>query len=184
MPYIYKVTFNQTNQYYVGSQYNKASDPSDLGTRYFTSSPAVQCMLFEHGKKNVTFEILSVLDSVQETRSEEARLIYECIDDELCLNKKRGFNLVEGRVWITDGINEKRVYPDEIPEGYKVGRADSMIETMRVSGKKTYRLGQEKVATEAVRGSIWINDGVTNKRIKETDAIPQGYSKGRMYKRK
>jgi hypothetical protein len=183
MPYVYKVTFNDTNQYYIGSQYKRSSDPNDLGKKYFTSSPVVQNLLFEHGKQNVTFEVLSIVDTEKEARSIEAALIYECIEDSMCMNQKRGFNLTSGKIWITDGINEKRVYPHKMIDGYRIGRSDRQCARMKITTKQNYRPGQEKIPTEAVRGSVWINDGVISKRIKQTNDIPSGFVKGRLGKK-
>ena len=37
--------------------------------------------------------------------------------------KKWGNTAVKGRIWVNDGKgNEKRVYPDEVPVGWKIGR--------------------------------------------------------------
>lgn len=69
---------------------------------------------------------------------------------------------------------------------------------LEASRGRTWKLSEEKRAIVAAanitkftsetadvcKGTIWINDGINSKRIKETDVIPEGYNRGRLYKRK
>lgn len=42
IPFYYIVGWSDENKYYIGSRYAKGCNPSDLGTKYFTSSKLVQ----------------------------------------------------------------------------------------------------------------------------------------------
>ncbi len=54
----------------------------------------------------------------------------------------------------------------------------------RYGHRKGVPIVAQKLGTEAVIGSIWINNGITNKRIKPDDIIPEGFVIGRLYKKK
>lgn len=71
----------------------------------------------------------------------------------------------------------------------------SFKEYMRVcSLGRTWKLSEEKSkkvtahltffdseTAKVCKGTIWINNGVKNKRIKSTEAIPEGFTKGRLF---
>lgn len=64
------------------------------------------------------------------------------------------------KTYYTNGVNEKRLLPDEkIPDGWYKGRVKSSATTT---------------------GCIWINDGISAKFIPSEDKIPDGWVKGRL----
>lgn len=58
-PYFYKLKHIPTGRYYVGSQYGKNSDPSNLMDTYLTSSKYVRNLIEEHGK--TSFQVVDVI---------------------------------------------------------------------------------------------------------------------------
>ena len=60
-----------------------------------------------------------------------------------------------GRIWINNGKENRRVYPDEVPDGWEIG---SLMHHNK--------------------GRITINDGKHHKRILPGEKIPEGWTKG------
>lgn len=78
---------------------------------------------------------------------------------------KRSSQRNQGRTWMNDGIHNKFVKKSEIDcylsEGYSVGRLVKFQE-----------------------GTVWITNGISNKRISADDIIPDGWWRGSTQRRK
>jgi len=86
----------------------------------------------------------------------------------------------------------------KVSEAQRASWARNRNKRIQASKGRTWKLSEEKKAIVAAanitkftsetakvcQDTIWINDGVISKRIKETDDIPSGFVKGRIYKRK
>lgn len=59
-PYFYKLQHIPTGRYYVGSQYGKDSDPSNLMDTYLTSSSYVHDLIEEYGK--TSFRVVTIIE--------------------------------------------------------------------------------------------------------------------------
>lgn len=70
------------------------------------------------------------------------------------LSKKK-----KGRVWVTNGTDDKMVFPDDIPAGYKRGRVT-----------------QNKINPMNTKGMFWVTNGTESKLVRE---VPEGFVKGR-----
>ena len=82
-PYVYRCEHKITKQFYFGYRYaNTVCASLDLGIHYFTSSTTVSS---DFSKYN--YEILAEYDSQLYAYEVEQRLIFESINDDLCLNK-------------------------------------------------------------------------------------------------
>lgn len=77
-----------------------------------------------------------------------------------------------GFVWVNNGLKNKFVKPDDIPEGYIKGRIC----------KKPTQETKIKMS-QSHKGEIWINNGIINKRVYPNE-IPEGFTKGRIMHRK
>lgn len=90
--YVYKITFVDTGEYYIGSRGTNINDgvkpEKDLWVRYFSSSRAFKRMIREYGK--AAFEPKIMSKHKDETLAHKAaeKLISKHLDDELCLNTK------------------------------------------------------------------------------------------------
>lgn len=72
-----------------------------------------------------------------------------------------------GRIWVTDGKNDKLIYLEDIPIGWIAGRTGGR------NGDKSKFIGSTK-------GLRWVTNGAKNKRIHADLEIPQGWRLGRV----
>ena len=195
MAYNYKVLIIPTGQYYIGSQYNKKSNPKDLGVSYFTSSSLVQRLIFEYGKSNVAFTVLGVFDNKEQCIKHEYTLINECVNDILCLNRQHNNSFKEsikkahaaGRYEERNKKQAERMKQLWQQEEFKHKMTSNRSKTRRMSlaerNKKAelmrnlHQLG--RTTYDNTSGTIWINNGSINKRIQKSAEIPNGYKLGR-----
>lgn len=70
------------------------------------------------------------------------------------LSKKK-----RGRVWVTNGTDDKMVFLDDIPDGYKRGRTK-----------------QNKLDSSNTKGMFWVTNGKENRVVRE---VPEGFVRGR-----
>jgi hypothetical protein len=90
MAYVYKITFNPTNQYYIGYRGSKKATPNDLLETYFTSSKVVARLIKEHGVDNFTKEILAEFGTGTEAYEYEQQLLrdHDVESNNQMLNKR------------------------------------------------------------------------------------------------
>lgn len=69
----------------------------------------------------------------------------------------------KGKIYVTDGIIEKRVYPDKIPDGFYIGRSENEKQKLVAA------------TIERCKGKIWITNNTNNKFINKDDTIPEGW---------
>lgn len=99
-----------------------------------------------------------------------------------------------GTRWIHSGKNFKKIGAGEIlPLGWSLGRGPRILETKckvcnALTGTKQGEFCKEhrpKKKTRHLRsfnvlkGTIFVTDGINDKRIPKTDRIPEGFAKGR-----
>jgi HNH endonuclease len=79
----------------------------------------------------------------------------------------------------------KKKYQD--PEYAEYMRQSKLGRTWKLSEEKRAIVAAANVTkfttdtADVCKNTIWINDGIKNKRIKITEKIPEGYTKGRMF---
>jgi hypothetical protein len=113
--YIYKITNNINNKFYIGKH-----SSSDLEDGYFGSSTYLNNSILTHGKENFTKEIISYHTSSENAYLEESKLVtFKEVDDVNCYNRQpggTGFNA--GQVLVKDGNGGfKFVSKDEFATG-------------------------------------------------------------------
>lgn len=97
------------------------------------------------------------------------------------------YNPSKHMIYITNGIIDKKIMPeDKIPEGFYRGRTNGIpkitthseesLQKMREAGK--LRIGSKN----SQFGSIWITNGIENKKVKKDSIVPEGWYKGRTQK--
>lgn len=74
IPYVYLIGWSTLNKWYIGSQYSKKADPSNLWTKYFTSSKHVKHFSEENGPPDV-LRILKTFDCPIKAKNYEDKLL-------------------------------------------------------------------------------------------------------------
>ena len=78
----------------------------------------------------------------------------------------------------------KEKYKDPTFKEYKrvrsLGRTWKLSEEQKEKVTSNLTFFNEETA-KVCKGTIWVNDGVKNKRIKSTEIIPEGFSEGRLF---
>lgn len=73
-PYTYLIGWSHLNKWYYGVRYAKGCHPSDLWTKYFTSSKQVYNYRNQHGEPNI-IKVRRVFDNVDVARKWENRIL-------------------------------------------------------------------------------------------------------------
>jgi len=124
----------------------------NINDRYMGSGKKLLNAIKKHGIENFQKEILEYLDSIEQMYYREN----EIVTPEF-VARHDTYNLMEGG-WggkITEESNQKK--------------KKTMAERKVSQGKKNSQYG-----------SMWITNGIENKKIKKTDSLPRGFRKGRM----
>jgi len=74
VPYTYLIGWSKIDRWYYGSEYKKSAHPSNLWTKYFTSSKWVKYARAFHGEPNV-IEVRKIFDSVDKCREWEHKVL-------------------------------------------------------------------------------------------------------------
>lgn len=93
MPYYYKLKFKPTGQYYVGIQYGKHADPSNLWNKYFTSSKVIKKMISVYGLDAFEVKVTKVFVTKHEAMEYERKVLLrtKANTNDKMLNKSLGF---------------------------------------------------------------------------------------------
>ena len=93
MPYYYKLKFKPTGQYYVGIQYGKHADPSNLWNKYFTSSKVIKKMISEYGLDAFEVKVTKIFATKYEAMEYERKVLLrtKANTNDKMLNKSLGF---------------------------------------------------------------------------------------------
>jgi hypothetical protein len=73
-PFTYRIKFIPTGEYYYGVRFAKGCDPSELWTKYFTSSATVHSLIEKHGKDSFETEIRKVFESAEKAIQWEGKV--------------------------------------------------------------------------------------------------------------
>jgi hypothetical protein len=73
-PYTYLIGWKNQQKYYYGVRYAKNCFPGDFWIKYFTSSPAVTAMRFEHGDPDI-IQIRKTFSTKEQARQWETRVL-------------------------------------------------------------------------------------------------------------
>lgn len=145
IPYTYLLKWSSTGAKYYGVRYSKNCDPSDLWVKYFTSSSIVADYVLEHGDPDV-IQIRKTFSDVDSARHWEQTVLKKLNvvnrSDYLNATDNISFAVVSGEnhprygktssrpdlkklsntKWYNNGIINKRLSEDQVPEGYVLGR--------------------------------------------------------------
>jgi len=199
---VYKTTNIINGNYYIGQHRTK-----NLNDEYLGSGTVISDAIAKHGRENFSKEILFVFDNFDDMNNKEIELVDH--KDPKCYNARGGgqspkaclydpelqkANLrlaaVKGQettrvrketiygydMWLSykQSVCKKKLYqeqdhhwlgkPHKQESKDKIGKINSLLQTG--SGNSQY-------------GSMWITDGVVNKKIKKNEELPFGFRKGR-----
>jgi len=183
-PFTYLIGWSEFNKFYYGVKYSKKGHPNDLWTTYFTSSNSVKNFRIKNGEPDI-IKIDYIFDNIFEAKFYEYeyiknnKLIYD--NDWLNLGNSGEFfcgnkeSLKEqskrfiGTIWINNGIINKRIFPDDFQnysDIWKFGQIVSFSEESKRKMKKPKSNEFRENLSNYQKGTIWINNGNINKKIK------------------
>ena len=186
--YIYKITCNVTNRFYIGMH-----STDDLNDGYFGSGKRLWFSINYHGKENHVKEILEFLPSRQLLKEREKEIVNkELIGEILCMNLKEGgdggFSTKEHMIKAQLASKEsfrKRLKVDDVfrnefslkqSEKMKKRHFENKINYNTFEGKQHTEETKEKMKkpknigkTNSQYGTCWITKEDVNKKIKKED---------------
>ena len=200
--YIYKTTNLINNKYYIGLH-----STNNLEDGYLGSGLKLRRSIRKYGKQNFKKEILEFCNNLEHLKQREKEIVdLDLLQDKLCMNLMLGgqggnfsgerntfygkHHTEEHKKYISEYIkNWCKENPDIIAEA-KIKRAEtfkkidfnfSTFKNKQHSEESKLKMrGKNKSGDKNSQfGTCWITNGTENKKIKNTDMIPQGYYKGR-----
>ena len=199
---IYKITCKTTGKIYIGKHQTK-----DLQDCYMGSGKLLIRAQKKYGLENFSKKVLYVFDTEEEMNAKEAELVTEefCLREDtynICPGGQGGWGYVnasgirsknhtpemykkvsstlKGRKmpWVGDNLKNYHQSGNAKYDNFK-GKKHS-DETKKIIGLKNSE--KQKSFGNSQFGTMWITNGIENKKIKKTDSIPEGFRKGRIYK--
>lgn len=192
---LYKTTNLVNGKFYVGKH-----KTSNLDDGYLGSGKLLQRAVRKHGFSNFQREVLEFCDSTQELNEAEKRFITEeMVSDPNCYNLTlggdggfNGLNRTHSKEHLASiaTVESRRKGGNNSARGFAWATPEQLKEWASKGGASSSTKGQTR--TEEVRrkmslahlgaknsqhGSIWITDGIVNK--KHRGGIPVGWRRGR-----
>ena len=198
--YIYKTTCYVTGRYYIGMH-----STSNLEDGYIGSGKRLWLSINKHGVDNHTKEILEFLENRQELKNREHQLVNaDRLKDITCMNLQigggGGFFDIEHqtkcssaggkRNWelnraimlnVLSKVGTATVEKMHITNMQKYGSVNGWLgKTHKGETLEKMKVSKNKGENNPQYGMMWITNGIENKKIKNSDIIPNSWSKGRI----
>jgi hypothetical protein len=114
------------------------------------------------------------------TKSKAGKMGYEA---SVRSGKRKQFTREDG-LKAVEVIRLKRLLDPEFAERHRVNalnaRMKAITPEVKAKRKETYKeIKHQQGTTNSQYGTMWITNGIDNKKIKSTDTIPEGWSRGR-----
>lgn len=188
---IYKTTNLISGKIYVGKHVTYDYDDDYLG-----SGKALNISIRKYGQENFKKEILYVFENEEEMNTKEIEIVTE----EFCKRRDTynicvggtGGNLSEYSL-IHNPLRAKcpkhrKAISEGVKKSYENGRdrntpnwsfegREHTEETKKKIGEANSK--RQKGSGNSQFGTMWITDGIENKKIRKTDPVPDGWRKGR-----
>lgn len=195
---VYKITCKTTGKYYIGKHQTK-----DLDDGYYGSGKLIKRAVNKYGKDAFDKKILFVFESEAEMNEAEAKLVdpSDPLSLNLCPGGYGGFGYINESGKNLYGKNGQPGYGLENLTGdfertdeYRKKMSESKKAHFEKNGhhwlgrKHTEETKQKMSAVDRTGkknsqfGTMWITNGVTSKKHKKSDPIPEGYRAGRKMK--
>ena len=197
---IYKTTNKINNKFYIGKHIT-----NDLNDGYLGSGTLLKRAIQKHGRQNFTKEILYVFDNEDDMNKKEKELVVVSENSyNLCEGGQGGFGYINrNRLNYTIEKNKsisllgdkefRKIYQKEITDGLKKGRMKSleMLKNREYifsfqgkyhseETKQKMRKSKNVGFNNSQFGTMWITNGLENRKIKKEDIIPANWRKGRV----
>lgn len=200
--YIYKTTNLKNGKYYVGMH-----STSNLEDGYLGSGDRVRRSIRKYGKDNFKLEILEFFDDRESLAKREKEIVNEeLLKDSSCMNLvfggSGGFLSIEA---CTKGGNVAGLKIKKLWDGYNQTDRDAKCKELSIRQKDFWKKGilkynnnwiGKKHKEESIQkmkdvkinfgigeknsqfGTMWITNGIENKKIKKDSEIPENWYKG------
>lgn len=197
---IYKVTNNINGKHYIGKHQTE-----DLDDGYMGSGNLIKRAIKKHGWENLTKEILHVFQTESEMNAKEKELVIVSEESyNLCEGGRGGFGYVNANGMNINikfrkvaGQKSGRIHADKMGSDpqYRKVVVDRFLAAIVDANKSTFTGKRHSDETKRIigeknkkfsgcdhphYGSMWITNGIINKKIKKTDPIEIGYRRGRI----
>jgi hypothetical protein len=198
--YIYKTTNLKNGKYYVGMH-----STSNLEDGYLGSGDRLRRSIRKYGKENFKSEILEFFEDRESLAKRERELVNEdFINDKMCMNLKvggtGGNTGIDGKPIGGDRCKAIQKYWN-IPENKdkqklfasnhinKLWKNGILVYKDKWTGRKHKEETKQKMSEKAKQrskeknsqfGTMWITNGIANKKIKKDSEIPKNWYKGRV----
>jgi hypothetical protein len=201
--FVYKTTNIKNGKFYIGMH-----STDNLEDGYIGSGKRLWHSINYHGKENFKFEILEFFESREALVEREKQLVNEdLLKDQMCMNLKPGgtggwpilSNEVRKNISRSGAykINKKKDEDllfkkyvndrirDSLKSLYKKGELNGLDWTGKSHSAETKKKisnshkGRHSNSNNSQYGTMWITNGIENKKIKKEDSIPEGWQRGR-----
>ncbi|NBP04521.1 MAG: hypothetical protein EBU90_31445 [Proteobacteria bacterium] len=169
-PYTYLITHIPTGKRYYGVRFARGCHPSDLGTKYFSSSKLIKRMISEEGLDSFRFEIRRTFDDAETAINWETKVLTR-----LKVKSKQN--------WLNIGISHKEFFNDEPWNKGKTGMPPSKAQLAyweRLKGGMPWNKGKTGVQKGANKGKKfsqeWCDNLSKSKREKNAIKKANGYT--------
>lgn len=199
--YIYKTTNLINQKYYIGMH-----STDNLEDGYKGSGKILRASIKKYGKENFKFEILEYLDDRKTLKEREKEIVNkEEIDNKFCMNLQLGggggFAGEEHERKFREGASKslkerweneeyKKQMKKRLAEYTRANHLAKKIKQPNWKGKKHKEETKERLKflkkgtgmgfTNSQANTIWITNGIINKKIKKEETLPEGFYKGRI----
>lgn len=197
--FIYKTTNLINQKYYIGMH-----STSDLNDGYLGSGHNLRRSIKKYGKENFKFEIIEFLPNRELLSNKEKELVNEdTLKDKMCINLKQGgyggfCNEEHKKKFLKNAKKTQfkdnkeglkyflyKLYNDEEWRKWYKTRVKPFNWTGRNHREDTKKkIGEKNSALQkgeknSQYGTMWITNGIENKKIKVNEPIPDNWFKGR-----
>lgn len=196
---IYKITNTINDKYYIGKHQTK-----NLEDGYMGSGRLIKAAIKKYGVENFIKEILHVFDNEQEMNQKEKELVVLSeMSYNLCEGGKGGFGYINKNhlnnanknmdAIKTKFSNKRRgvklpKQSEYLKEQYRLGlRTNKLLPTWGVipSDETRRKIGNANSIHQtgtgnSQYGTIWITNGILNKKVSRDHLIPEGWHRGRV----
>lgn len=195
--FVYKTTDTRNGNFYIGihSTYN-------LNDGYIGSGKRIRNIKYRYGKDILKCEILEYLPDRQTLKKREEEIVNsKLLEEKKCMNLRiggeGGFSLETQRRNAPKGAKKyielmkdedwNKIQRKKISKGLKrhlkENNKKGMWEGKKHSEETKNKMRKPKNVGKANPqfGTMWITNGVINKKIKKEEQIPVGFYKGRYY---
>lgn len=159
MPYTYRIGWSKHNKYYYGVRYAKGCCPTDLWTKYFTSSKHVKKFSEKYGEPDI-LEIRRTFSCSKEARERE----HKAIKRANLVENTSYLNYTNNRAIPTDKRKKFKDLPEETKREIKRRSREQALK-MHKEGRITYQKPQDTTNYRRAALARWSNPDFKSKFI-------------------